>query len=120
VTGPLTGEAVPSSSAVPHSPQNFVPGAFGAPQLGHPAVSRWPHSPQNLRLASFSVPQIAQIKPSSPPYGEQYRDPGAGGGRRIGRERKAYAFFLLFLPVATGSGASSIWSMARRAWNGER
>jgi hypothetical protein len=41
----------------PHSPQNFSPGSFGAPQLGQVAANGVPHSEQNLRPGRFSAPQ---------------------------------------------------------------
>ena len=47
-------------SGVPHSPQNFVPGAFDVPHAGHATASAVPHSPQNLRPASFDVPHAGQ------------------------------------------------------------
>jgi hypothetical protein len=42
-----------AASAVPHSPQNFVPGAFGVAHAGQAIASAVPHSPQNFRPASF-------------------------------------------------------------------
>jgi hypothetical protein len=53
-------DAGATTSAVPHSPQNFVAGEFTAPQVEQARASGAPHSPQNLRLRSFSVPQLAQ------------------------------------------------------------
>jgi hypothetical protein len=44
-------------SAVPHSPQNFTPGALRVPHDGQALESALPHSPQNFRPASFSDPQ---------------------------------------------------------------
>src|SRR5437867_2280140 len=52
---------VPSARAEPHSPQNFSPGSFDAPQVGHPTASAEPHSAQNFRPARFSAPQDPQI-----------------------------------------------------------
>ena len=50
---------------VPHSPQNFAPAGFAAPQFGQPTAElRAPHSRQNFRPRSFSVPQLVQITPS--------------------------------------------------------
>ena len=49
------------ASAVPHSPQNLVPGALGVPHAGQAALRRAPHSPQNLRPGSLGVPQLAQF-----------------------------------------------------------
>jgi hypothetical protein len=43
-----------AASAVPHSPQNFTPGAFGDPQFAHATASGVPHSPQNFLPASFA------------------------------------------------------------------
>jgi hypothetical protein len=47
--------------SVPHSPQNFTPGAFEAPQLGHDPANGVPHSPQNFLSSSFAVPQAWQF-----------------------------------------------------------
>src|SRR6266508_474943 len=55
----------PATSAAPHSPQNFMPDVFDAPQVAHTSESGAPHSPQNFRPASFSVPQTEQITQSS-------------------------------------------------------
>ena len=55
------GAAGPAVSAVPHSPQNFVPGAFDVPHDGQAAASAVPHSPQNFRPASFDVPHAGQF-----------------------------------------------------------
>jgi len=43
-----------ATSAVPHSPQNFTPGALGDPQFAHATASGVPHSPQNFLPASFA------------------------------------------------------------------
>ena len=48
-------------SAVPHSPQNLTPGAFGVPHAGHSVVSDEPHSPQNFLPASLSDPQDGHV-----------------------------------------------------------
>jgi hypothetical protein len=50
------GEA---ASAVPHSPQNLTPGAFGVPHDGQALDSGLPHSPQNFRPVSLADPQAA-------------------------------------------------------------
>jgi len=47
-------------SAVPHSPQNLMPGAFAAPHDGHAIASAVPHSPQNFRPGSLADPQAGQ------------------------------------------------------------
>jgi hypothetical protein len=44
---------VPSRRADPQSPQNFLPGSFAAPQLGHTTASGAPQSPQNFFPAWF-------------------------------------------------------------------
>ena len=43
--------------AVPHSPQNRVPGALAVPHDGQVSAKRVPHWPQNLRPGSFAAPQ---------------------------------------------------------------
>lgn len=48
-------------SALPHSPQNLVPGVFAVPQVGHGAARRCPQFPQNLRPGSFSAEQLVQV-----------------------------------------------------------
>jgi hypothetical protein len=53
-------------SDVPHSPQNFTPGAFEVPHCGQAVASRAPHSPQNLRPASLVVPHAGQVIKGSP------------------------------------------------------
>ena len=64
----LALEAPPAASGAPHSPQNFVPAVFWAPQAEQPAERRVPHSPQNLRPGSLEDPQLEQITrvPRSP------------------------------------------------------
>jgi hypothetical protein len=57
--GGLSGVGV-AASAVPHSPQNFTPGAFAQPQASQVRASGEPHSPQNFLPASFSVPHAGQ------------------------------------------------------------
>jgi len=59
------GAGVPVPSGEPHSPQNFMPGAFAAPQDAHACASAPPHSPQNLRPGSFGVPQDGQASVSA-------------------------------------------------------
>jgi hypothetical protein len=51
----------PAVSAVPHSLQNFPPGAFGAPQAGQSTVSAVPHSLQNFAPSGFLAPQLEQM-----------------------------------------------------------
>ena len=46
---------------VPHSPQNFAPTGFAAPQAEQSLASRCPHSRQNLPVGSFCVPQLPQV-----------------------------------------------------------
>lgn len=58
--GGLAG-AGSTPSGEPHSPQNFVSGAFVLPQVGHAAASEEPHSPQNFRPGSFAAPQLLQF-----------------------------------------------------------
>jgi hypothetical protein len=41
--------------------QNFAPGGFSAPQLGHAAASPAPHDMQKRALSGFSVPQAAHF-----------------------------------------------------------
>ena len=53
--------AAPRRAAAPHSPQNFAPGVFAAPQPGQASASFAPHSPQNFRPASFSVPHAGHL-----------------------------------------------------------
>ena len=50
----------PLRSAEPHSPQNFIVGAFAVPHDGQARASALPHSPQNLRPSSFSALQVGQ------------------------------------------------------------
>ena len=52
--------AVEASSRVPHSPQNFCPGAFAAPHAEQTAARAVPHSPQNFWPGAFSAPQWEQ------------------------------------------------------------
>src|SRR6266540_665866 len=70
------------ASAEPHSPQNFTPGPFDAPQVAHTIARGDPHSPQNFRPTSFSVPQTEQITQSS-----SRRPPVRGSGERRGPGR---------------------------------
>jgi hypothetical protein len=52
-SGARASEAAAAVSADPHSPQNFVPGAFGVPHDAQATASPRPHSPQNFRVPSF-------------------------------------------------------------------
>ena len=54
-------ESVDEPSGVPHSPQNFWPGAFAAPHEEQVAASAVPHSPQNFWPVWFSAPQFEQV-----------------------------------------------------------
>ena len=58
-------DAATAPSALPHSPQNFMVGAFAVPQLGQVCASALPHSPQNFRPASFSEPQDEHLTTSA-------------------------------------------------------
>ncbi len=51
---------VEAVSAVPHSPQNLTPGAFGVPHDGQALDNAVPHSPQNFLPGSFADPQAGQ------------------------------------------------------------
>lgn len=59
--GGAAAGATPVSSAVPQSPQNFLPGGFEAPQEGQICSSAAPQSPQKRLSAGFSPPQFAQV-----------------------------------------------------------
>jgi hypothetical protein len=61
--GGVAGAGEPAS-AVPHSPQNLTPGAFGVPHDGQAVDSGLPHSPQNLRPASFADAQAGHDRVS--------------------------------------------------------
>jgi hypothetical protein len=52
-SGGRGSEAAAAVRADPHSPQNFVPGAFGEPHDAQATASPRPHSPQNFRVPSF-------------------------------------------------------------------
>src|SRR2546427_7325440 len=55
-------------NAVPHAPQNFLPGGTLAPHAGHSASSRAPHSSQKLTTSRLYQPQdehcIVRILPA--------------------------------------------------------
>jgi hypothetical protein len=57
-----TGDIAPAlaGSGWAHSPQNFSPGSFRAPQDGQGSASGAAHSEQNFRPVRFSVPQFEQ------------------------------------------------------------
>jgi hypothetical protein len=59
--GAAATAAPPPAIALPHSPQNLVPGGLAVPHTAHVTSSRFPHSMQNLRFAPLSVPQLAQV-----------------------------------------------------------
>src|SRR5262249_24741536 len=66
VTERAGGGGVPATGTAParedpHSPQNFIPGAFRVPHEGQATVRGRPHSPENLRRASFSNPQFEHV-----------------------------------------------------------
>ncbi len=88
---PVCGEPSPATSPVPHSTQNFAPGAFAVPQFGHAALRRAPHSRQNFAPATFSVPQTPQFIAPRPrscwagPPGRRSRLDGAGVPRNAAR-----------------------------------
>jgi hypothetical protein len=58
---PALGGAA-AASGVAHSEQNFAPGEFEVPHVGHMAANRVAHSLQNLAPVGFSVPQFGQVK----------------------------------------------------------
>jgi hypothetical protein len=55
------GAGAPVASAVPHSMQNFWPGAYGVEQVGQRSSSLVPHSMQNFAPGGFWAPQLAQV-----------------------------------------------------------
>src|SRR6516225_8147495 len=56
------GDAVAdSTSDVPHSSQNFAPGLFLDPHLGHEASIGAAHSLQNLAPSRFSAPHLVHF-----------------------------------------------------------
>ena len=72
-------------SGEPHSPQNFVPGAFAVPHDGQARERGLPHSPQNFRLCSFSSPQAGQATLVTVPVSHVAPVPQARNpGRRCG------------------------------------
>src|SRR5260370_25442812 len=56
---PVDG-AAPPAKTVPHSPQNFAPGALSNPHFAQRAFSGDPHWLQTFSPWGFSVPQLAQ------------------------------------------------------------
>jgi predicted metal-binding membrane protein len=88
------GAATPALlSLVPHSPQNFTPGALAVPHDGHGAARLAPHSAQNFRPSSFGVEHAAQITVPPGSFGGTYSAANAGvaavesRARRAGRKR---------------------------------
>jgi hypothetical protein len=63
------------TSVEPHSPQNFIVGAFPVPHAGQARASALPHSPQNFRPSSFSALHVGQTIVVTPPVSH------AGGPR---------------------------------------
>jgi len=59
VGGAAAGSA--AASGEPHSPQNFVSGAFRLPQLAHATARDAPHSPQNFLPLSLAAPHAVHV-----------------------------------------------------------
>ncbi len=57
------------SRPVPHSMQNFAPGGFSVPQLGHEAESPAPQDMQKWARSGLRVPQATQA--TSPATGQR-------------------------------------------------
>ncbi len=73
-----------AESGFPHSPQNFIPGAFSKPQPAHLDFSDAPHSPQNFMPLAFSKAQAGQRIDG--PGGHRHRRPLPYGDSRNSAE----------------------------------